>query len=148
MLKEIGKLKQIAHHCMSGQELPKDLSLWLGMGLQRFLDHECRSLNDALELHTDRGGVPWWMEEAIRVRDAALRELADLCAPGEGKSGMARCVHELTCRYAASAWRFDALRDAMPPTYADTPKEHLWKAFRSGAAMPISERQLRNILQD
>lgn len=148
MLEEIGKLKQIAHHCMSGQKLPDDLSLWLGTGLQRFLDHEVRSLNDALDLRTDRGGVPWWMEDAIRTRDAALREIAGMCTSETGKSGKARYVHRLTCRYAASAWRFDCQRQAMPPEYAGTTKELLWTAFRSGAAMPISERQLRNILPD
>ena len=34
----------------------------------------------------------------------------------------------------------------MPPDYADTQKECLWRAFKSGAPMPIGERQLRNVL--
>jgi hypothetical protein len=34
----------------------------------------------------------------------------------------------------------------MPERYAGTQNEYLWRAFKSGAAMPISERQLRNIL--
>ncbi len=34
----------------------------------------------------------------------------------------------------------------MPPRYSDTQNEYLWRAFKSGAAMPISERQLRSIL--
>lgn len=148
MLEHIGKLRQIAHHCMSGQKLPDDLSLWLGTGLQRFLDQECRSLNEALDLRTDRGGVPWWMEEAIRTRDSALRDIARYCFPDEAKTGRARRVQQMTVRYAASAWRFDRERETMPPNYRGTPKEHLWCAFRSGAAMPISERQLRNILDD
>jgi len=34
----------------------------------------------------------------------------------------------------------------MPAGYAATVKEYLFRAFRSGARMPLSERQLRNIL--
>ena len=34
----------------------------------------------------------------------------------------------------------------MPPRYRGTQKECLWRAFKAGAAMPLSERQLRNIL--
>ena len=49
-------------------------------------------------------------------------------------------------RYAASTWRFDRNNDDMPAHYAGTPKECLWRAFKSSAPMPIGERQLRNIL--
>jgi hypothetical protein len=34
----------------------------------------------------------------------------------------------------------------MPEHYAGTPKELLWRAFSSGATMPIGERQIRNIV--
>jgi hypothetical protein len=34
----------------------------------------------------------------------------------------------------------------MPSHYEDTIKQPLWLAFKSGATMPIGERQLRNIL--
>jgi hypothetical protein len=34
----------------------------------------------------------------------------------------------------------------MPETYEGTPLEFLWRAFKSGAPMPIGERQLRRIL--
>ena len=41
---------------------------------------------------------------------------------------------------------FDRNRDEMPQAYQRTPKEWIWLAFKSGAAMPLGERQLRNIL--
>jgi hypothetical protein len=34
----------------------------------------------------------------------------------------------------------------MPAHYRATPKEYLWRAFKSQAPVPIGERQLRNIL--
>jgi hypothetical protein len=34
----------------------------------------------------------------------------------------------------------------VPDAYAGTPREYLWRAFSSGAAMPLSERQVRNIV--
>ncbi|HJS33274.1 MAG TPA: hypothetical protein VJ924_14870 [Alphaproteobacteria bacterium] len=61
-------------------------------------------------------------------------------------SARANHVRTLATRYAASAWRFDRDRDQMPPHYSGTPMEMLWRAFKSGAPMPIGERQLRNIL--
>jgi hypothetical protein len=36
----------------------------------------------------------------------------------------------------------------MPVDYAGTAHEQLWLAFKSGAAMPLGERQLRTILAD
>jgi hypothetical protein len=57
-----------------------------------------------------------------------------------------REVHKLSIRYAASAWRFDRSAETMPEHYLGTAHEHLWHAFKSGAPMPIGERQLRTIL--
>ena len=34
----------------------------------------------------------------------------------------------------------------MPSAYRGIPKAYLWAAFTSAAAMPIDERQLRNVL--
>jgi len=51
-------------------------------------------------------------------------------------------------RYGGSAWRLDREHAAMPADYAGTPHAHLWRAFKSGAAMPLGERQLRTILGD
>ena len=86
------------------------------------------------------------MEEAIRVRDCALRELAGRFHGARSVSGQAQEIRRRALRYAASAWRFDSARSAMPGRYAGTQKEYLWHAFKSGAAMPIGVRQLRNIL--
>jgi hypothetical protein len=49
-------------------------------------------------------------------------------------------------RYAASAWRHDRENGEMPAHYRGTAKECLWRAFASGATMPLCERQLRTIL--
>ncbi len=34
----------------------------------------------------------------------------------------------------------------MPAHYRGTCREYIWKALKSGAPMPLGERQLRNIL--
>ena len=36
--------------------------------------------------------------------------------------------------------------EAMPAHYSGTPKQNLWAAFASGAAMPLGKRQLRSVL--
>ena len=76
----------------------------------------------------------------------ALRELVERFHGTRSVSGQAQEVRRRALRYAASAWRFDRDRDAMPPRYDGTQKEYLWRAFKAGAAMPLSERQLRSIL--
>ena len=146
MLKEINRLREITRCCRAGRPLSDDHATWLHQGLDRFLRHECPSIDDALGLKFARGGVPWWMEEAIRERDQALRELGRRFYANLSVAARARKLRFEALRYAASAWRFDRQRDDMPPRYRGTDKEGLWRAFRSGAAMPLSERQLRNIV--
>jgi hypothetical protein len=96
---------------------------WLGGALDNFLSQRCRSVDEALGLRFPRGGMPWWREEATRTRDAALRRLAALRCPSLAVTAQAREVHALSIRYAASAWRFDREREAMPAHYAGTAHE-------------------------
>lgn len=148
MLREINNLREIHAQCLCGGELNPDLSVWLGEALGEFLAHRCRSLDEALGLRFPKGGVPWWMEEAIRKRDSALRELARRFYAGASTSEKAREIATLSNRYGASAWIHDRKNETMPQCYAGTAKQFLWAAFNSGAAMPIGERQLRSILAD
>ena len=148
MLATISNLREISERCRDGEPLDPSLSSWLAERLERFLCHECASIEDALELRQPRGGVPWWMVEAMYERDRALRDLAETVAGDRSLSSRAREVRRLTIRYAASAWRYDQDREAMPASYRHTAREDVWKAFKSGAPMPLGERQLRNILGD
>ncbi len=146
MLTEIENLREIARCCQAGEPLDDDLSRWLGSRLEDFLSQRRPSLGEAFGLRGAQGGVPWWLEAAIRKRNAALRELAEcLCSDGSA-TALARQVHRLTVRYAGTSWNRDRRRDDMPGAYAGTPKACLWRAFTSGAAMPVCERQLRSIL--
>jgi len=146
MLRSIENIREIAARCRAHQPLPAELSDWLATSLQDFLEHRSRSVTEALGIRNPRGGVPWWLEAGMRTRDAALRRLAaDHCA-GKSVSGRAAGVRQLALRYAASRWRHDQLHPAMPDSYAGTAYEWLWRAFKSGAAMPLCERQLRKIL--
>jgi hypothetical protein len=86
------------------------------------------------------------MEASMRARDAALRELTDKHLRDLSLSARAEAVHRLSCRYGASGWRFDKERDVTPASYEGRPQEFLWRAFKSGAAMPLCTRQLRTIL--
>lgn len=146
MMHSIQKLREISEQCLNGKPLDSDLSEWLGQSLQRFLAQSCRTVDEALGLKFAKGGVPWWREEAIRIRDAALRQLAEQFIDASSATDRARAVFNMTNRYASSTWRFDRERDEMPGDYAGTVNECLWLAFHSGATMPIGIRQLRNIL--
>jgi hypothetical protein len=146
MVNSIAELREIARRCSLGQPLGEDLSKWLANSLNDFLAHRTRSIDDAFGLRATRGGVPWWRKEATRKRDKLLHKLAQTYVCHASISAQAREVHRMTLRYAATAWRFDRSLAHMPDTYKGTVNELLWSAFRSGATMPIGQRQLRNIL--
>ena len=141
-------LREIARLLTDGEPLPKPLAEWLGVSLQSFLERQSESLEDVLGLRWGRGGVPWWMDEAIRVRDDALRLLANHIASAGSLSERARMVRERSLRYAATAWLRDRHERDLPAGYAGTEKEWLWRAFKSQAAMPLGERRLRQILSE
>ncbi|HEX6119396.1 MAG TPA: hypothetical protein VFZ03_08065 [Dongiaceae bacterium] len=146
MLRTIQNLRAIAHCCRAGSPLDGKLAGWLGDSLEEFLAHRATSIEEALGLRAPRGGVPWWREEAMRHRDALLREFAAALFSGLSVCATARQIRVLALRYAATAWRFDRSGDAMPEQYRGTAKEWLWRIFKAGAPMPIGERHLRTIL--
>lgn len=146
MLQEIENLKEIRRRCLAGEELDPELSQWFAHCLEDYLSQRCGHLDEALGLRGAQGGVPWWQEEAIRRRNAALDDLAALLPRTGSAAARARRINRLCAHYAASSWIRDRERDEMPPSYAGKPKACLWRAFKSGAVMPIGERQLRNIL--
>ena len=146
MLQNIQQLREIAEICQSGKPLDPKHARWLGSVLTKYLSQRVRSIEDAMGIRSPRGGVPWWMEEAMRKRDQALRMLAEQCASHLGSSAQARYIYQLAIRYAASAWRFDRERATLPQGYAGSVQEYLWLAFTSGAPMPIGERRLRTLL--
>jgi hypothetical protein len=146
MLSSIHNLREIARQCLTREQLDDELSCWLGTSLLEFLERRSPTVDKALGLEFPRGGIPWWMEEAIRKRNSALRQLAERYLADRCLSVQSQQIRMLSYRYAASAWRHDRDNGEMPQCYAGTLNEHLWRAFQSGAAMPLSERQLRNIL--
>lgn len=146
MHESIERLKHIQQRCLSGQPLGWEEAAWLGGSLQRFLNREVESLEDAFEVRFPQGGLPWWREEANRLRDRALRELAEQYFRGRSIYAKAKAIDALARRYASTAWSRDRERTQMPPTYEGTARACLWKAFRSGAVMPLGRRQLQNIL--
>jgi len=146
MLAHIENLREIAQRCTRGEPLGEDLSRWLSRSLDDFLSHRSRTLDDALGLKWPKGGVPWWLEEAMRRRDAALRELAERFCASQSICAQARLIRTAAMRYAASCWPIDRGRPEMPTGYGGRIHEWLWRAFKSGAPMPIGERQLRHVL--
>jgi len=148
MLREIHQLEEIALQCRSGGNLNPQLANWLGSCLDEFLTRPLGHMDEAFGIRTGRGGVPWRMERALRVRDAALRSLARRLDPNLSLCARSRAIVEMSNRYAASAWRFDQSQPEMPPCYRGTMKEDIWAAFKSGAPMPIGERRLRGIIAD
>ena len=148
MLREIEALETILGCCREGMPLPIDLQEWLGNALGSFLNHDCGNLDEAFGLAQDHGGVPWWMERAIRQRDAELRRLSAMLPATMSTYQRAKRIWSMSERYASTAWPRDRLLSEMPHHYAGTPKHHLWAAFHSGAKMPVSERRLRTLLAD
>lgn len=148
MSSAVATLREIRDRCQGGVPLELDQARFLYQTLDKFLSHRCRNFEEALNLRYGRGGIPWWREDANRARDTALRELARRYLGSHSITARARAVHALAVRYAASAWRFDRDRKDPPRQYLGTSREWLWRAFASGAPMPIGERQLRTILVD
>lgn len=93
-------------------------------------------------------GETWFQVDARHQRDAALRELARQFYPDKKVAGQAYEIERAAERYAASAWRFDKARVEMPVHYEGAISECIWKAFKSGADMPIKKRQLQTILAE
>jgi hypothetical protein len=148
MLANVEALFAVRACCKNDRPLPAELRRWLAYSLGRYLEHDCDNLNEAFGVIQGHGGVPWWRERAIRERDAALRELARRHFGARSVYGRAKLVVRLSERYAATCWPRDQMLERMPERYAGTPKEQLWRAFRSGAKMPVSERRLRTLLGD
>ncbi|MDH3229837.1 MAG: hypothetical protein OEN55_08610 [Alphaproteobacteria bacterium] len=142
----IQRLRAVSHLCQRGEPLDDELAVWFGSCLRQFLERGATTFEEAFGVPSCRGGMPWWKEERVRQRDAALRALAR-CLPAElSASARAREIHTRAVRYAASAWRHDRRTGEMPPGCTGMARELLWRAFRSGAPMPLGERQLRNII--
>jgi hypothetical protein len=146
MLKTVDTLNDISRRCLAHEPLTHEQQCLLRGSLEKFLEHHCGSLNEAFGFRQGHGGVPWWMEQAMRRRDAALRELARFKCSGLSVLAQARFIATQSRRYAASSWRFDRQHDEMPEHYENTPHAYLWRAFKSGAVMPLSERRLRSLL--
>jgi hypothetical protein len=142
----IQEIRDISTRFQTGLPLTEPQTSWLGRVLDDFLAHRHRSIEEAMGLRFPRGGIPWWRDEANRKRDAAILALAQRFMAGMSVTAQAREIHCLSIRYAASAWRHDRERPAMPSHYAGSAAEHLYRAFASGAPMPVGERTLRHIL--
>jgi len=142
----IERLREVSRLCRQGRPLDDELAAWFGDCLRRFLERGAESFEEAFGVPACHGGVPWWKEERMRRRDAALRDLARSTPEELSTGARVREMHKLSVRYAATAWIRDRQAEDMPPHYAGTGREFLWRAFRSGAAMPLGERQLRNIV--
>jgi hypothetical protein len=146
MLPVIKNLKTILEKCASGQSLSLEEAAWLACALQAYFERRCRTLDEAFGLFWPKGGVPWWLADAIGMRNRTLVELADRFYADLPTSARAKQIAQIALRYAAANWPIDREKPEMPEYYSDSPRQYLWLAFKSGAAMPLCERQLRNIL--
>lgn len=148
MIGNIESLDTIRSHCQRGSPLPTHLRRWLAEALDRYLEQDCENLNEAFGIIQARGGMPWWRERAIRARDAALRQLYRRFLGDAPVGERARLIAQLSRRYASTCWPRDRAKRTMPARYRGTPNEFLWRAFKSRAKMPVTERHLRTLLGD
>ena len=148
MLGNIETLQAIHNRYAKDLPLTPELRSWVADSLGRYLGHDCDNLNEAFGVIQDHGGVPWWRERAIRERDAALRALSRGHYSTISVYSRAKAIAAISERYQTTCWPRDRLLDEMPERYRGTCKEHLWRAFRSEAKMPVSERRLRTLLSE
>jgi hypothetical protein len=148
MLFQIENLHDIAERCRRGDPLDPAQAQWLGNCLNVFLSQRANHLDEAFGIRAMRGGVPWRTEYAMRVRDAALRALAQSLDRSWSLRARVLEIRRLTVSYAASSWRWDKSHSEMPAHYLGTVKEHIWTAFHSGAPMPIGVRRLYQIVAE
>lgn len=76
-------------------------------------------------------------------RDALIRQLAAVLAPGSSPWHRSDVVATFAARYRASSWRIDQT-SPIPPK--DSAKALLWRALKCGAGFPESRRHLFTIL--
>jgi len=148
MLSPSHALDQVCRACARKEPMPEDLRDWMAESLARFLEHGCENLNEAFGIRQGHGGIPWWRERAIRARDEALRDLAMVHFGHVSLSARAQEIEAMAKRYAGTNWPRDRENDVMPARYVGTPMQLIWRAFKSGAKMPVSKRHLRNLLSE
>ena len=143
-LNSIARLRRLAAALEAGD----DDARWLAARLQQYLTDAERGLTveTALDLAPMPGQVAWWTEEATQVRDDALRQMAARFWPEHKPGAQAREIERLAVRYGATGWLRDRDRADMPARHVGTEAELLWRAYKSGAAMPIGNRQIQTIL--
>ena len=133
----IKTLREIFEKCARGEPLTAEEAAWLAGVRAAYLDHRCRSMDEAFGLRWPKGGVPWWLEEGIRERNRALVELGEVHFPERSAAARAKAIVRLSRRYAAANWPHDSLHREMPARYCGRPLEFMWRAFKSGAPMPL-----------
>jgi len=117
------------------------------MSIDRYLARESESLEAALGLKANHGGLTWWRREAIHERDLALCHLATAHFSDLPPTQQARAIAVAARRYGACGWRSDQRLTTLPSQEIATVRGHLFRAFKSGAPLPLCERQVRNILR-
>ena len=142
----VARLREFVRVTRDGASLDRSLQTWMSNCIDMTLQRQCRTFDDAFGLRGPRGGIPWWLEEAVRLRDHALRGLASGFLVDQPTSQQAHWIRLASVRYAGSTWNRDRFASSMPECYADTPRQWLWAAFKSGAPMPLCERHLRSVL--
>ena len=145
-LDPLNNLREVLEACQAGGTVDGSLALWLATALETFIDRSCETLEEAFGLRNGQGGVSWRVAARMAVRDRALQSLARNHFHSLPVSSQAEAIHVMCQRYAASQWQFDQLSKTMPVSYRGTPREYVWRAFQSGAIMPLCARRLRSIL--
>lgn len=100
------------------------------------------TLEEALGLKPERGGAPWWVLEARRKRDAAIRALAQPFET-ESFSEQARRVLSAAGRYRKVRWKRDRARDA---DYRDPRNRALRDLLSATDGQVPSDRTVRGVL--
>ena len=143
-LAAVEKLRRLAAELEGGG----DDARWLAACIREYLESAPRgaTMDMCLGVAAMPGEVNWWTAEATRVRDDAIRDLAARYYPSLRPGTQAREIERLALRYATASWHHDRDRDTMPERYAGTETAYLWRAFKSGAAMPLKRRQIETVL--
>lgn len=145
----VARLRRIKAAAAAGQPLDPDDAAWLAAGLENYLGAACRgaTLDQTLEVTALPFAAPWWEQQGLIDRRAALRELSRLLARGSA-SGTAKAIATAAADYAAGRWPALAARPGPPAEDIGRPEEIFWRLHASGCRWPLAWRQIYDLCND
>jgi hypothetical protein len=140
-------LVEIASAAASGRAVAVADGRWMADTLAAYVgaDADGCTLDDVFGFGAIQGKRSWRQVRNVAMRDEAIRDLAREKFAGICPAAAAREISRLLSRYETTQWRVDRDQPAEFARQLTSPRAHLFRALKSGAAMP-GFRRLQDIL--